>query len=207
MSIEKNVLANAIQFLDDGVYIVEKRGVKKRFADPIQITAFGTSEPGTAREEAYTAVRFLDRDGKRKKVIVRSSMLVSQPSEFVTLLAGRGYLWPQARRRKIIDELSIVRPKFILQWDKYALRPGLWSLAQLFVPSKCPYMRSFKVAAMLVPGTARRTSVAAYLLRASVARELVRRHCSLNKNASPRCDREAVAEGSRRGEQLINCLF
>jgi hypothetical protein len=29
----------------------------------------------------------------------------------------------------------------------------------------------------------------------------------VEKCASPRCDREAVAEGSRRGEQLINCLF
>ena len=111
MSIKKNV-TGAIQFLDDGVYLVEKNGVRKRIAEPIQVTAFGTSEPGTAREQAYTAVRFLDRDGKRKKEIVPSSMLVSQPVEFVTLLAGRGYLWPPTRplRHKIIGELSIVKP-------------------------------------------------------------------------------------------------
>ena len=77
MSIKKNV-TSTIQFLDDGVYLVEKGGVKKRIADPIEVTAFGTSEPGTARELAYTAVKFLDREGKRKKEIVPSSMLVSQ---------------------------------------------------------------------------------------------------------------------------------
>ena len=39
-------------------------------------------------------------------------MLVSQPVEFVTLLAGHGYLWPPTRplRHKIIGELSIVKP-------------------------------------------------------------------------------------------------
>ena len=111
MSIKKNV-TGAIQFLDDGVYLVEKSGVRKWIADPIQITAFGTSEPGTAREQAYTAVRFLDRDGKRKTEIVPSSMLVSQRGEFLTFLARRGYLWPPTRplRSKIIGELSIVKP-------------------------------------------------------------------------------------------------
>ena len=111
MSIKKNV-TSAIKFLDDGVYLVEKSGVKKRIAEPIQVTAFGTSEPGTARELAYTAVSFLDREGKRKKEIVPSSMLVSQPGEFLALVAGRGYLWPPTRalRHKIIGELSIVKP-------------------------------------------------------------------------------------------------
>ena len=84
MSIKKSV-TGAIQFLDDGVYLVEKSGVRKWIAEPIQVTAFGTSEPGTARELAYTAVRFSDREGKRKKEIVPSSMLVSQPGEFVAL--------------------------------------------------------------------------------------------------------------------------
>ena len=111
MSIKKNV-TSTIQFLDDGVYVVEKGAVKKRIADPIQVTAFGTNEPGTAREEAYTAVKFLDREGKRKRDIVPSSMLVPPAGEFVTLLARHGYLWPptQALRNKIIGELSIVKP-------------------------------------------------------------------------------------------------
>ena len=112
MSSGKNASTNAIQFSDDGVYIVEKRGLRERIADLIRVTAFGASEPGTAREEAYTVVRFVDRDGKRKKVIVASHMLVSQPGEFVALLAQRGYLWPptQALRHKIVGELSILRP-------------------------------------------------------------------------------------------------
>ena len=112
MSIGKNVEANVIKFFDDGVYIVEKTGIKKRIADRIKVTAFGTSDPGTVRELAYTAVRFVDREGKRKKETVPSSMLVSQPGEFVALLAGRGYLWPpsQALRNKIVGELSIVKP-------------------------------------------------------------------------------------------------
>ena len=112
MSIGKNGEASAIKFLDDGIYVVEKGGVKKRIADPIQVTAFGTSEPGTVRELAYTAVRFVDREDKRKSEIVPSSMLVSQPGEFVALLAGRGYLWPpsQALRHRILGELSIVKP-------------------------------------------------------------------------------------------------
>ena len=112
MSIGKNVETNVIKFFDDGVYIVEKTGIKKRIADRIKVTAFGTSDPGTVRELAYTAVKFVDREGKRKKETVPSSMLVSQPGEFVALLAGRGYLWPpsQALRNKIVGELSIVKP-------------------------------------------------------------------------------------------------
>jgi putative DNA primase/helicase len=111
MSIEKKAITNTIQFLDDGVYIVEKDGVGRRIADPIQVTAFGTSEPGTAREEAYTVVRFLDREGKRKREIVPSDMLVSH-TEFVTFLTRRGYVWTPnpAQRQKIIRELSVVRP-------------------------------------------------------------------------------------------------
>jgi hypothetical protein len=125
MSFGKNVEASAIKFLDDGVYIVEKGGVKKRMADPIQVTAFGTSEPGTARELAYTVVSFVDREGKRKTEIVPSSMLVSQPSEFVALLAGRGYLWPpsQALRHRIVGELSIVKPAPAYSCDRGARLP------------------------------------------------------------------------------------
>ena len=113
MSRTNNILTGAIRFLDDGIYLVGKKGgVRKRIADPIQVTAFGTGEPGTARESAYTAVRFLDREGKRKTVIIPSSMLVSERTEFVTLLAGRGYQWPPTRplRRKIMGELSIAKP-------------------------------------------------------------------------------------------------
>jgi len=112
MSIEKKAIANAVQFMDDGVYIVEEGGVRKRAADAIRVTAFGTSEPGTAREKAYTVVKFVDREGERKREIVLSSMLTSKPGEFVTLLSERGYLWPasQALRLKIIGELSVVRP-------------------------------------------------------------------------------------------------
>jgi hypothetical protein len=97
MSNGKNHVANSIRFLDDGIYLVAKGKGKKRIADPIRVTAFGTSEPGTAREGAYTAVRFLDREGKRKKEIVPSSMLGSQAADSVTLLARRGYLWPPNR--------------------------------------------------------------------------------------------------------------
>ena len=113
MSRTNNILTGAIRFLDDGIYLVGKKGgVRKRIADPIQVTAFGTGEPGTARESAYTAVKFLDREGKRKTVIIPSSMLVSERTEFVTLLAGRGYQWPPTRplRRKIMGELSIAKP-------------------------------------------------------------------------------------------------
>ena len=60
-------------------------------------------------------------------------MLVSQPSEFVALLAGRGYLWPpsQALRHKIVGELSIVKPTRRIRmtpvpgWHgKYYVLPG-----------------------------------------------------------------------------------
>jgi len=109
MSIRKKVVANPIEFLDDGVYVVEKEGVRKRIADSIQVTAFGTSEPGTTREEAYTVIRFVDREGKRKKKIVPSSMLVRR-LEFMSLLARQGYMWPPILRHRIIDALSVVRP-------------------------------------------------------------------------------------------------
>jgi hypothetical protein len=112
MSMKKHIVTGSIRFLDNGIYLVEKSGAKRRIADPIQVTAFGTSEPGTMRELAYTAVRFVDREDKWKSEIVPSSMLVSQPGEFVALLAGRGYQWPPTRplRHKIIGELSIVKP-------------------------------------------------------------------------------------------------
>jgi hypothetical protein len=83
MSAKKHIVTGSIRFLDNGIYLVEKSGAKKRIADPIQVTAFGTSEPGTMRELAYTAVRFVDREGKWKSEIAPSSMLVSQPGEFV----------------------------------------------------------------------------------------------------------------------------
>jgi Domain of unknown function (DUF927) len=112
MSRTKNILTGSIRFSGDGIYLVEKKRGVKRIADPIQVTAFGTSEPASARELAYTAVEFLDREGERKKVIIPSSMLVSEHMEFVALLAGRGYLWPPTRSlwHKIIGELSIVKP-------------------------------------------------------------------------------------------------
>jgi hypothetical protein len=112
MSMKKHIVTGSIRFLDNGIYLVEKSGAKRRIADPIQVTAFGTSEPGTMRELAYTAVRFVDREDKWKSKIAPSSMLVSQPGEFVALLAGRGYQWPptQPLRHKIIGELSIVKP-------------------------------------------------------------------------------------------------
>ena len=112
MSVEKHIVTGSIGFLDNGIYLVEKSGAKNRIADPIKVTAFGTSEPGTMRELAYTAVRFVDREDKWKSEIVPSSILVSQPGEFAALLAGRGYQWPPTRplRHKIIGELSIVKP-------------------------------------------------------------------------------------------------
>jgi hypothetical protein len=66
MSIRKKVAANAIEFLDDGVYVVEKEGVKKWIADPIQITAFGISEPG---------ITFLTRHGYIWPPILRHKII------------------------------------------------------------------------------------------------------------------------------------
>jgi putative DNA primase/helicase len=115
------------------VYTVERDKVTKRIADPIRVSAFGTSERGTMREQAYTVVRFVDREGKRKREIVPSSVLVSEPGEFVALLAGRGYLWPpsQALRHRIVAELSIVKPARCIRvtpvpgWHgKYYVLPG-----------------------------------------------------------------------------------
>jgi hypothetical protein len=83
---------------------------------PFGDTAFSKLVQIGTDPRLHTAVKFLDRDGKRKEEIVPSSMLVSQSRELVTLLADRGYLWPpnQALRNKIIGEWSVASPTYSL---------------------------------------------------------------------------------------------
>lgn len=110
---KSNNLMSEIQFRKTGIYLREKDGGSRRIADPIKVTAFGVSEPNTAREQAYTAIKFLNRYNEWKREILPSSILTSQQHEFVSLLSRKGYLWPPAPaiRSKIIGELSIVKPE------------------------------------------------------------------------------------------------
>ena len=108
----KNTAVGKIQLCDDGIYLIKKNKrnyAKIRVADPIFVTAFATSEPGTPREQAFTVIKFMNRRGKWKKEIISSSMLITQCTEFTTLLSKRGYIWPSNRdlRAKIIGVLSI----------------------------------------------------------------------------------------------------
>ena len=84
----------ALRFGKDGIYVVDDNNNRTRIADPIQVTAFATSDPGTAREEAFSEIRFLDRRAKWKIEVIPPSMLTLQAHEFISLLSNRGYMWP-----------------------------------------------------------------------------------------------------------------
>jgi hypothetical protein len=92
----KKAVIGKIQFRGDGIYLITKNKSNKterRIADPILVTAFATSDPGTQREQAFTVIKFMNRRGKWKKEIVSSSMLITHCTEFTTLLSKRGYAW------------------------------------------------------------------------------------------------------------------
>lgn len=101
-----------IEFREDGIFLAQGDENANRIADPIFVTAFETSDPGTNRELAFTEVKFQNRKGKWRKAIVSSSMMVVQPSEFIALLSNRGYMWPSTPtvRSRIVCALSIVKP-------------------------------------------------------------------------------------------------
>jgi putative DNA primase/helicase len=100
------------RFRKSGIYVVNDDNTRTRIADPIRVTAFATSDPGTAREQASTQIRFLDRRRKWKTEIIPSSMLTAQSHEFISLLSRLGYVWPPNRKLwpRIISDLSIARP-------------------------------------------------------------------------------------------------
>ena len=101
----------ALLFSKAGIYAVDDDNKRKRIADPIMVTAFATSDPGTTREEAFTEIRFLDRRGKWKETIIPASMLTAQANEFIKLLSRLGYIWPKDKKLEIVSELSVVRPE------------------------------------------------------------------------------------------------
>jgi uncharacterized protein (DUF927 family) len=105
-------VVSSIKFRKDGIYIKDDDNKALRIADPILVTAFATSDPGTGREQAFTAIDFVNRKGKSRNVIVPSSLLTSQRTEFITLLSNRGYVWPENPNlhRKIIAALSVTKP-------------------------------------------------------------------------------------------------
>ncbi len=108
----KKASIGKIQLRDDGIYLIKTNKTKTRIADPILVTAFATSDPGTPREQAFTVIKFMNRRSKWKKEIVSSSMLITHCTEFTTLLSKRGYVWPSNRdlRAKIIVALSVEKP-------------------------------------------------------------------------------------------------
>ena len=108
----KKASISKIQLRDDGIYLIKTNKTKTRIADPILVTAFATSDPGTPREQAFTVIKFMNRRSKWKKEIVSSSMLITHCTEFTTLLSKRGYVWPSNRdlRAKIIVALSVEKP-------------------------------------------------------------------------------------------------
>jgi putative DNA primase/helicase len=99
-------------FRRDGIYVLDDgNSNRRRIADPIMVIAFATSDGRTNLEEAFVEMKFMDRRGKWKKEIVPASMLAGEPTEFIKLLSGLGYLWPKHWKREIVSELSVVRPK------------------------------------------------------------------------------------------------
>src|ERR1035438_1524856 len=111
----KKAALGKIQLCDDGIYLIRANKwnkTKRRIADPILVTAFATSDPGTPREQAFTVIEFMNRRGKWKKEIISSSVLITHCTEFTTLPSKRGYLWPFNRdlRAKMIAALSVEKP-------------------------------------------------------------------------------------------------
>ena len=53
-------------FRRDGIYVVDDKKNRTRIADPIRVTAYATSDPRSSLEEAFTEIRFRDRQGRRK---------------------------------------------------------------------------------------------------------------------------------------------
>jgi putative DNA primase/helicase len=82
----------ALRLGKDGIYAMDDNNNRTRIADPIRVTAFATSDPNTAREEAFSEIRFLDRRAKWKIEIIPPSMLTLQTHEFISLLSKRGYM-------------------------------------------------------------------------------------------------------------------
>jgi uncharacterized protein DUF927 len=101
-----------LRFRKSGIVVVNDDDTRTRIADPILVTAFATSDPGTAREQASTQIKFLDRRGMWKTEIVPSSLLTAQAGEFVSLLSAHGYVWPTNKKLwpPIIAALSNKRP-------------------------------------------------------------------------------------------------
>jgi Domain of unknown function (DUF927) len=101
-----------VQFRKKGIYYVTAKGARIKIADPILVTAFATSDPGTTREQAFTEIKFLNRRNEWKKEIVSSSMLTTPAHEFISLLSKRGYIWPAnpKDRGHVIGALSVVKP-------------------------------------------------------------------------------------------------
>ena len=59
----KKATVDKIRLCDDGIYLITtKKGnkTKRRIADPILVTAFATSDPGTPRERAFTVIKFVN---------------------------------------------------------------------------------------------------------------------------------------------------
>jgi hypothetical protein len=63
-----------IRLRKDGVYVVRAEGTPIRVAPPILVTAFATMNPDTARESAFTVIKFESRRGKWKNEIVSASL-------------------------------------------------------------------------------------------------------------------------------------
>jgi uncharacterized protein DUF927 len=101
-----------LRFRKSGIYVVNDDDTRTRIADAILVTAFATSDPGMAHEQAFTRIRFLNRRRKWKTRIVPSSMLTAQSHEFISLLSRLGYVWPPNKKLwpRIISALSIARP-------------------------------------------------------------------------------------------------
>jgi hypothetical protein len=101
-----------IRLRKDGVYIVAGEGTLVRVAPPILVTAFATSNPNTARESAFTEIKFENRRGKWRKEIVPASLLTAQSEQFIKLLSERGYLLPPKRAgpKEPLDRSTSNRP-------------------------------------------------------------------------------------------------
>jgi putative DNA primase/helicase len=103
----------AIELRGNGIFSVISSGEEVKLAEPLKVTAFPWGLHGRDKGQAYTEVKFKDRNGDWKTEIIRPSLLSSKRREFIELLSNRGYNWPANTSAwpQIMEALSRAKPR------------------------------------------------------------------------------------------------
>ena len=99
-----------ITFTKEGVFIHYGDKDKERIGDPIRVMAVGN---GLQDKLSYTVLELMDRDGKWRKAVVRSSLLTAKTAALKEQLADVFNYHLPARKflPLVIDALAAKKPK------------------------------------------------------------------------------------------------